>query len=102
MGPVRGLKKRKKTEKKHDENGSASASASGSPEKEGHIDWWNEFSKRINGTLFFFFYHLIVSLCLASSMFALPFMYDIAFTDEYWYNGYVGVHRLFFYFIFFI
>ncbi|KAF7805494.1 protein ALP1-like [Senna tora] len=47
MGPVRGLKKRKRVEKKHDENGSASAS--GSPEKDGHVDWWDEFSKRING-----------------------------------------------------
>jgi hypothetical protein len=44
MGPVRGSRKRKKTEKKHDEN----ASASGSPE-EGPLDWWDEFSRRING-----------------------------------------------------
>lgn len=46
MGPVRGLKKRKKPEKKHDENGSASEL----PAKEGPpLDWWIEFSKRING-----------------------------------------------------
>uniref|UniRef100_A0A2N9ETM4 Uncharacterized protein n=1 Tax=Fagus sylvatica TaxID=28930 RepID=A0A2N9ETM4_FAGSY len=44
MGPVRGFRKRKKTEKKHKEN----ASASGSPE-EGPLDWWDEFSSRING-----------------------------------------------------
>jgi hypothetical protein len=44
MGPVRGSRKRKKTEKKHEEN----ASASGSPE-EGPLDWWDEFSRRING-----------------------------------------------------
>ncbi|KAL1361719.1 hypothetical protein HN51_010047 [Arachis hypogaea] len=47
MGPVRGYKKRKKQDKKHDENGS---SASGSPQnKEGPLDWWHDFSKRING-----------------------------------------------------
>jgi hypothetical protein len=46
MGPVRGFRKRKKTEKKHKEN----ASASGSPE-EGPLDWWDEFSSRINGIL---------------------------------------------------
>ncbi|KAI4334495.1 hypothetical protein L6164_019178 [Bauhinia variegata] len=45
MGPAKGFKKRKKTEKKHDENGSDS----GSPEKEGPVDWWDEFSKRIHG-----------------------------------------------------
>ncbi|XP_054813187.1 protein ALP1-like isoform X2 [Prosopis cineraria] len=45
MGPVRGLKKRQKVEKKHDENGSAS----GSPEKEEPVDWWDEFSKRTTG-----------------------------------------------------
>ncbi|KAJ7980902.1 Harbinger transposase-derived nuclease [Quillaja saponaria] len=45
MGPVRGFKKRRKTEKKPDGYGSSS----GSPEKEGLVDWWDEFSKRING-----------------------------------------------------
>ncbi|KAJ7947697.1 Harbinger transposase-derived nuclease [Quillaja saponaria] len=45
MGPVRGFKKRRKTEKKPDGNGSAS----GSSEKDGPVDWWDEFSKRING-----------------------------------------------------
>lgn len=44
MGPIRGFRKRKKTEKKREEN----ASASGSPE-EGPLDWWDEFSRRING-----------------------------------------------------
>ncbi|XP_028756982.1 protein ALP1-like [Neltuma alba] len=44
MGPVRGLKKRKKTEKKYDEN----SSASDLPAKEGPLDWWIEFSKRIS------------------------------------------------------
>ncbi|XP_061372546.1 protein ALP1-like [Gastrolobium bilobum] len=46
MGPVRGLKKRRKPEKKHDKNGS---SASGSPDKEGSEDWWDELSNRMNG-----------------------------------------------------
>ncbi|KAI5322092.1 hypothetical protein L3X38_031164 [Prunus dulcis] len=45
MGPVRGVRKRKKADKKPEEN----ASGSGSSEKEGPADWWDEFSKRING-----------------------------------------------------
>ena len=46
MGPVRGFRKRKKAEKKPEEN----ASASGSPgPEEGPLDWWDEFSRRING-----------------------------------------------------
>ncbi|KAM1205559.1 hypothetical protein ACFX2I_006362 [Malus domestica] len=45
MGPVRGIRKRKKAEKKGEEN----ASGSGSSEKEGPVDWWDEFSRRING-----------------------------------------------------
>ncbi|XP_016725311.1 protein ALP1-like [Gossypium hirsutum] len=43
MGPVRGLKKRRKIEKKHEENASASS------EKERSIDWWDELSKKMNG-----------------------------------------------------
>jgi len=46
MGPVRGLKKKRKPEKKYDRNGSA---ASGSPEEEGPVDWWDDLSKRMNG-----------------------------------------------------
>ncbi|XVF68699.1 hypothetical protein PTKIN_Ptkin11bG0022400 [Pterospermum kingtungense] len=49
MGPVRGLKRRRKIEKKPEENASAFASASGSSEKERSVDWWGELSKRING-----------------------------------------------------
>jgi hypothetical protein len=45
MGPVRGIRKRRKTEKNHDNNGSGS----GSSEKEGVVDWWDELSKKING-----------------------------------------------------
>ncbi|KAF3453824.1 hypothetical protein FNV43_RR04265 [Rhamnella rubrinervis] len=45
MGPIRGLRKRKKTEKKPEEN----ASGSGSSEKEGTVNWWDEFMKRISG-----------------------------------------------------
>ncbi|XP_021627400.1 protein ALP1-like isoform X2 [Manihot esculenta] len=45
MGPIRGYKKRKKIDKRTEENGSGSGSA----EKEGPVDWWDEFSKRING-----------------------------------------------------
>ncbi|KDP44193.1 hypothetical protein JCGZ_05660 [Jatropha curcas] len=49
MGPIRGYKKRKKTDKRTEENASGSGSGSGSTEKEGPVDWWDEFSKRING-----------------------------------------------------
>ncbi|KAJ9188954.1 hypothetical protein P3X46_000303 [Hevea brasiliensis] len=49
MGPIRGYKKRKKTDKRAEDNAYASASASVSAEKEGPVDWWDEFSKRING-----------------------------------------------------
>ncbi|KAJ9178243.1 hypothetical protein P3X46_010143 [Hevea brasiliensis] len=42
MGPIRGYKKRKKIDKRTEENGSGSGSA-------GPVDWWDEFSKRING-----------------------------------------------------
>lgn len=49
MGPIRGYKKRRKTDKRTEEN--ASASASGSAEKERSVDWWDEFSKSINGIL---------------------------------------------------
>ncbi|KAM1167539.1 hypothetical protein ACFX19_030085 [Malus domestica] len=48
MGPVRGIKKRKKADNKGEEN----ASGSGSSEKEGPVDWWDEFSRRINGVQF--------------------------------------------------
>ncbi|GMH12308.1 hypothetical protein Nepgr_014149 [Nepenthes gracilis] len=47
MGPVRGVKKRRKTQKNIEHN----ASASGSFEKEVSGDWWVEFSMRINGLL---------------------------------------------------
>lgn len=60
MGPVRGLRKRKKVEKKHDENGSASAS---------------EFSKRINGR----FLLTSNSFTALSFIFALLFIFDIVF-----------------------
>ncbi|XVF20120.1 hypothetical protein REPUB_Repub11eG0170900 [Reevesia pubescens] len=46
MGPVRGLKKRRKIEKKKPEE---NASAPGSSEKERSVDWWDELSKRMNG-----------------------------------------------------
>lgn len=44
MGPVRGLKKKRKPENKHDNNGSVA-----SPEREGLVDWWVDLSKRMNG-----------------------------------------------------
>ncbi|KAK4286510.1 hypothetical protein QN277_003056 [Acacia crassicarpa] len=44
MGPIRGLKKRKKPERKYDEN----SSASDLPAKEDPLDWWIEFSKRMS------------------------------------------------------
>ncbi|KAF4361919.1 hypothetical protein F8388_005655 [Cannabis sativa] len=45
MAPVRGSKKRKKTEKKPEEN----AYGSGSSERDGPLDWWDELLRRING-----------------------------------------------------
>ncbi|KAJ0101855.1 protein ALP1-like [Pistacia vera] len=50
MGPIRGLKKRKKAEKKVDQNVFASAASSllSQPEP---LDWWDDFSKRISGPL---------------------------------------------------
>ncbi|TXG73999.1 hypothetical protein EZV62_002578 [Acer yangbiense] len=47
MAPIRGLKKRRKLDKKNE--GNASGSASGSSEKEGSVDWWHDFYQRING-----------------------------------------------------
>lgn len=48
MGPVRGMKRRKKTEKKVDQNVlAAAASLSSQPQP---IDWWDDFSQRITGT----------------------------------------------------
>lgn len=52
MGPVRGYKKRKKIDKKVEHNASAS-------EQEESVDWWDEFSKRINGTTCLLFMILI-------------------------------------------
>lgn len=46
MGPIRGNKKKKKTDYKieNSENGLASGSS-----EEGSVDWWDDFSKRIAG-----------------------------------------------------
>jgi hypothetical protein len=68
MGPVRGIRKRRKT----DNNGSAS----GSSEKEGVVDWWDELSKKINGIFSSSLY--IFNL---SNYFNF-FMFDIAFSDD--------------------
>ncbi|XP_010260062.1 PREDICTED: putative nuclease HARBI1 [Nelumbo nucifera] len=49
MGPVRGLKRKRKVEKKVERNSSAAPAPS---EKEQEpVDWWHEFSKRITGPL---------------------------------------------------
>ncbi|GAB2235059.1 hypothetical protein Droror1_Dr00004338 [Drosera rotundifolia] len=45
MGSVRGVKKRRKTEKKIEQNGSVSS------DREKSADWWVDFSKRIHGHL---------------------------------------------------
>lgn len=69
MGPVRGFKKRKKAEKNkshEDQN----ASGSGSSEKEGPLDWWDEFSKRINGMF-------ALMLLLYSYLFLFVLLYDV-------------------------
>ncbi|KAJ0020028.1 hypothetical protein Pint_32319 [Pistacia integerrima] len=48
MAPLRGgLKKKRKLDKKTEGN----ASASGSSEKEASVDWWHEYSERINDYL---------------------------------------------------
>ncbi|EEF30419.1 protein ALP1-like [Ricinus communis] len=49
MGPIRGLKRRKKAEKKVDQN--VLASALSSLKQEQTLDWWDDFSKRITGPL---------------------------------------------------
>ncbi|CAB4270727.1 unnamed protein product [Prunus armeniaca] len=47
MGPVRGMKRRKKAEKKVDQNVlAAAASLSSQPQP---VDWWDDFSQRITG-----------------------------------------------------
>ncbi|KAM2132799.1 hypothetical protein TB1_012792 [Malus domestica] len=51
MGPVRGVRKRKKAEKNDspaDGYCEENASIYGSSEKEGLVDWWDEASRRIN------------------------------------------------------
>lgn len=63
MGPIRGLKRRKKAEKKVDQNVLAAAAASdGDGDGDGDadslvaqpqpLDWWDNFSRRISGPLF--------------------------------------------------
>lgn len=42
MGPIRGYKKRRKTEKKVEQKDFANS-------EEGSVDWWDDFSKRISG-----------------------------------------------------
>ena len=56
MGPIRGLKRRKKAEKKVDQNVLAAAAASdGDGDAEflvaqpQPLDWWDNFSRRISG-----------------------------------------------------
>ncbi|WCJ41186.1 PIF / Ping-Pong family of plant transposase [Euphorbia peplus] len=48
MGPIRGYKKRKKIDRRCTEE-NASGSGSGSAEKDGPFDWWDDLSKRVNG-----------------------------------------------------
>lgn len=63
MGPIRGLKRRKKAEKKVDQNVLAAAAASdGDADADADadslvaqpqpLDWWDNFSRRISGPLF--------------------------------------------------
>lgn len=63
MGPIRGLKRRKKAEKKVDQNVLAAAAASdGDADADADVDslvvqpqpldWWDNFSRRISGPLF--------------------------------------------------
>lgn len=66
MAPLRGgLKKKRKLDKKTE--GNASASASGSSEKEASVDWWQEYSERINGILFLLIFNaftVLLSCCV--------------------------------------
>lgn len=48
MGPIRGLKRRKKTETKKLDQNVFAVSVSSQPES---LDWWDEFSQRITGPL---------------------------------------------------
>lgn len=64
MGPIRGLKRRKKAEKKVDQNVLAAAAASdgdgdGDADADSLVaqpqplDWWDNFSRRISGNITF-------------------------------------------------
>lgn len=48
MGPIRGFKRKKKAEKKVDQNVLAALLRS-QPQP---LDWWDEFSQRITGTIY--------------------------------------------------
>lgn len=58
MGPIRGLRKKKKLERKLDCNGTASDSS----EKDDAIDWWDDFSKRTNGISILIFSLLLIEV----------------------------------------
>lgn len=79
MGPVRGFKKKRKPEKKHDKNGSAAAS--GSPEGDGPVDWWDDLSKRMNGRFLSFCLLLcsIIPFMFALRVFVFFLMCDVSF-----------------------
>lgn len=47
MGPIRGLKRRKKAEQEDDHNGCAASLHSQTQS----LDWWDDFSKRLTGSL---------------------------------------------------
>ncbi|GLT43888.1 hypothetical protein SLA2020_178140 [Shorea laevis] len=51
MGPMKGLKRKKKTEKKFDQDVLDAASAPLRSQPQPPLDWWEEFSKRISGPL---------------------------------------------------
>lgn len=50
MGPIRGMKRRKKAEKKVDQNVLAAAAAASLSSQSQPVDWWDDFSQRITGT----------------------------------------------------
>lgn len=85
MGPVRGFRKRKKTEKKPEEN----ASGSGSSEKDGPVDWWDEFFKRING-IFFFFGIMVALLYLLFAFIYFLLLYMMLFLNFHILFGFVN------------
>lgn len=77
MGPIRGLKRRKKTETKKLDQNVFAVSVSSQPES---LDWWDEFSQRITGNKFLFWFLLpcyglicVIGLCFCNFVISIGF-----------------------------